>query len=103
MFILRTVYSDSSVRNISLGESYQIIRNVIQDHPSEPTNRAITKFEKFINEQTTYNGILPHGGVEGTIGVLLSDDNPNDTKIIYLYECNQHYIMTESGKTFEKL
>lgn len=83
MFILRTVDSEG-MSNTQLGDYYNVVLKKNNEIKFNENVKHWSKDEK-----------------EGLYGIVLFDyDNE---LIMPLYEGSEYYIMTDSGKTFEKL
>jgi hypothetical protein len=82
MFILRTVHQHEMTSNESISDRYSIC---YQSNNNE-FEKTVAAFEKFgVYDQNVYGFVV------------------TENKIIALRRGRHHYIMTESGKTFEKI
>lgn len=81
MFILRIVFNSGVTHNQVLGNHYQIIRPENEKDFNHLLKKACHKDE--------------------TIGFILHGANESESWPIY--ENHKYYIMTESGKTFERV
>lgn len=96
MFILRTVLTDKEECNTALGSKYRLTRKThIDQKSSTKRDESIAKFESM----TSYAGV--EGDHNKEVFAVITTEAGNVH--IPLFERNQYYIMTESGKTFANL
>lgn len=81
MFILRMVDENRISRNYELSDNYSVVSKLL--NPKE--------FEDFCD----MHRVMP----EGCDGIVFDEDG----KFYVLHKDTHYYVMTESGKTFERL
>lgn len=86
MYTLRSIAIDGRIRNISLGFSYDII-----DKKMSPAN-----FEDLAKRQKSEDSLFNEEHCSGFIVSAGGDEYP-------YFDDKKYYIMTDSGKTLERL
>jgi hypothetical protein len=88
MYTLRVLHLTGDEQNYYLGDLYKV---TLKD--KSPDNFKLT-YDSYVDEHIDLEKI--NGGLYGFITSYISGVQP-------LYKSNRYYIVTESGKTFQKL
>ena len=94
MFILRTIQASGVAINTELGEQYLVIQRFV--HPE----LFRTQFEEYYGKNHVAD--LDEKSDDTTKGCVGFIHN-SESEVLPLLKHDQYYIMTESGKTFEKI
>lgn len=101
MFILRTVEDVQMLRNVGEeGEPLPMstnVKNIIIGNDYEVVKQSNSKYSKYL-----YKLGLDEGKLLQEV-MFLESSSLNDELVLWKDENISYYIMTESGKTFEKL
>lgn len=93
MYTLRTIDEGcrTKVYNQNLGENYTTVYNKQEESDNKRLSKANDDYE-VLSKKCIVN--------ENTYAILVAD---NGKIIIPLFSGNEYFIMTENGKTFERL